>query len=199
MNLYLLVSSILVLVVLLVVLAIYTPLRQYVPGYGDINMRRELVEVRSMVDSLEEEISNNNVMMFSKKVQLSDDPAATESAEQYKQLPLDLNAQSGEPVHVTGIGDTLAMMMQSVGNREGGISEIPLSNVGSMFDPQSMNFVAPLTQTASVSQEFAPQRNHFGIDIADASSTPVKSVGRHRHLRHMVISRWLHDWRPTQK
>src|SRR5580765_4946601 len=54
MNVYVLVSTILVILVLVTVSAIvYTPLKEYIPGYADVNMRRNLMELELKSYSLQ--------------------------------------------------------------------------------------------------------------------------------------------------
>lgn len=57
LNLFVLVGSITILLVVLITsLIAFTPLREYIPGYADINMRRELINMILKTDSLEEEL-----------------------------------------------------------------------------------------------------------------------------------------------
>lgn len=55
LSVYVLLCTIFVLVTgLTVALIVFTPLRMYIPGYGDVNATRELRELKIRTDSLEQ-------------------------------------------------------------------------------------------------------------------------------------------------
>ena len=57
MSVYITLSTIFVLLTgLTVALIVFTPLRLYIPGYGDINATRELRELKMRTDSLEQAV-----------------------------------------------------------------------------------------------------------------------------------------------
>ncbi|HTQ66588.1 MAG TPA: hypothetical protein VMI12_17470 [Puia sp.] len=57
LSVYVLLSTIFVLLTgLTVALIIFTPLKLYIPGYGDINNTKELRELKIRTDSLEQEM-----------------------------------------------------------------------------------------------------------------------------------------------
>jgi len=57
MSVYITLSTIFVLLTgLTVALIVFTPLRLYIPGYGDINATKELRELKVKTDSLEEAV-----------------------------------------------------------------------------------------------------------------------------------------------
>ena len=57
LSVYITLSTIFVLLTgLTVALIVFTPLRLYIPGYGDINATRELRELKMRTDSLEQAI-----------------------------------------------------------------------------------------------------------------------------------------------
>src|ERR1041384_7521925 len=55
LSVYIVLSTIFVLLTgLTVALIVFTPLRMYIPGYGDVNATRELRELKMRTDSLEQ-------------------------------------------------------------------------------------------------------------------------------------------------
>ena len=57
MSVYVTLSTIFVLLTgLTVALIVFTPLRMYIPGYGDVNTMRELRELKVRTDSLEQQM-----------------------------------------------------------------------------------------------------------------------------------------------
>src|ERR1700722_12028311 len=58
LSVYIVLSTIFVLLTgLTVALIVFTPLKLYIPGYGDVNNTRELRELKMRTDSLEMEMS----------------------------------------------------------------------------------------------------------------------------------------------
>jgi hypothetical protein len=57
LSLYIFLSTIFVLLTgLTVALIVFTPLKLYIPGYGDVNSTKELRELKIRTDSLEQEV-----------------------------------------------------------------------------------------------------------------------------------------------
>jgi hypothetical protein len=57
LSVYIVLSTIFVLLTgLTVALIVFTPLRMYIPGYGDVNATKELRELKVRTDSLEQEM-----------------------------------------------------------------------------------------------------------------------------------------------
>ena len=61
LSVYITLSTIFVLLTgLAVALIVFTPLRMYIPGYGDVNTMRELRELKVRTDSLEQAMMNKD-------------------------------------------------------------------------------------------------------------------------------------------
>jgi hypothetical protein len=64
LSVYILLSTIFVLLTsLTVALIVFTPLRMYIPGYGDVNTTKELRELKIKTDSLEESMKQKDRYM----------------------------------------------------------------------------------------------------------------------------------------
>jgi hypothetical protein len=71
LSVYVLLSTIFVLLTsLTVALIVFTPLRMYIPGYGDVNTTKELRELKIKTDSLEESMRQKDRYMESLKAVL---------------------------------------------------------------------------------------------------------------------------------
>ena len=71
LSVYVLLSTIFVLLTsLTVALIVFTPLRLYIPGYGDVNTTKELRELKIKTDSLEESMRQKDRYMESLKTVL---------------------------------------------------------------------------------------------------------------------------------
>ena len=72
MSVYIMLSSIFVVLVgLTVALIVFTPLKQYVPGYGTQSARKELQQLKLRTDSLEQAIRMKDVYLDNLKKVLS--------------------------------------------------------------------------------------------------------------------------------
>lgn len=61
LSVYIALSTIFVLLTgLTVALIVFTPLRMYIPGYGDVNATRELRDLKIKTDSLEQAMRHND-------------------------------------------------------------------------------------------------------------------------------------------
>lgn len=175
LNIYLLLSSISVLLVTIVTLVIfYTPVRQYVPGYGDYNVKQNIIALYEAVDSMDEVSKANDLYAQSVKMHLMDDTRDLDKASNYKLDTADSGADFS-PSMIPAENDSLKALIEAEKSGKS-TAEYRVSNVGNMFDPGSMNFTAPLTASERITAEFSPEKNHYGIDIADNTDTPVKAV-----------------------
>ncbi len=48
-------------IILIISLIAFTPLREYIPGYADVNMRRQLIYLTSKLDSIEQDMESKNI------------------------------------------------------------------------------------------------------------------------------------------
>ena len=71
LSVYVLLSTMFVLLTsLTVALIVFTPLRMYIPGYGDVNTTKELRELKMKTDSLEETMRQKDRYMENLKTVL---------------------------------------------------------------------------------------------------------------------------------
>lgn len=71
LSVYVLLSTIFVLLTsLTVALIVFTPLRLYIPGYGDVNTTKELRELKIRTDSLEESMKQKDAYLENLKTVL---------------------------------------------------------------------------------------------------------------------------------
>jgi hypothetical protein len=71
LSVYVLLSTMFVLLTsLTVALIVFTPLRMYIPGYGDVNTTKELRELKLKTDSLEESMKQKDAYLENLKTVL---------------------------------------------------------------------------------------------------------------------------------
>src|ERR1700704_5652272 len=77
LSVYVFLSTVFVLLTgLTVALIVFTPLKLYIPGYGDINTSKELRELKMRTDSLEQTMQQKDVYMNSLKAVLQGNTSA---------------------------------------------------------------------------------------------------------------------------
>jgi murein DD-endopeptidase MepM/ murein hydrolase activator NlpD len=176
MNVYLALSSVVVLVVVMVVLLIaYSPIKKYLPGFGNIVEREELTELYQEMSQLEDDLD-----------------AQTQYANSFRNLLLgkyQSAVDAEKEIDTTGMGElenveevTLSaeeiqlrreMALEEVGEAARSSSGQPIS--GSQNTPLEQLFmVAPIR--GEITGAFDPEDSHNGVDIIAPKGTAVKAA-----------------------
>lgn len=172
MSLYTLIAFLVVGIAFLVVSAIaFTPLRTWIPGYGDIRQHKEIYQLYRQLDDMEKELksyeqySNNIKQVFTGDVQSEEDIAGdisisdqdsikeVERIEEDAQLRAEIKQE--ERIYASGGSDTAGGNMPS-------------------RSLEQIHFIPPVN--GSVSAEYEPAKKHYGVDIMAAKNTPIKAV-----------------------
>lgn len=171
LNIYILISSIAMVVTFLVILAIvFTPVKRFIPGYGDVSAQSEMIEIYNTLDSIEHYANaTENYTTSIQRVLTGNSQTAPEAIKE------DLSAKVSE-IHVEVSDEEMALrnqvqldMMNTNSNNEAKI------NVSPNEKPlEQLFFTSPLS--GQMSAGFAPNEEHFGIDIVAPKGTPIKSV-----------------------
>lgn len=172
LNVYVLFSSLLVVLVFLITsLIVFTPLKQYIPGYGDINVNERLVELNKSLDEIESELEARQIYINNKKKVLTGNVESPiedeETALQYKDTILNT-----EP-----IPEDLEIRNE--------VEREELLNINAPTTTSTINaprdiintvyFMSPL-KGSIISDEFDPLKNHFGIDLVAPKNSTILSV-----------------------
>ena len=153
----------LLLIILTSIIIAFTPLREYIPGYTDTNLNREVYELNLRADSIERELQKKEIYFENlKRVVEGYDFAADSamaSASIYEPLPKD-------------VIDTITLRKSKQDSLLR--AEFEAQNQYNLFGPDYLpptkpsslvkNFFVPLTGT--VINMFNPENGHFGVDIA---------------------------------
>ncbi|MFJ1425094.1 M23 family metallopeptidase [Capnocytophaga canimorsus] len=152
-------------IVLTTLLIIYTPLRQYILGFSEVKLRKEVVKLNFSVDSLESEIAKNNLYLTSvKKVLVGDiQPEKINKDSIFESFKIDPQSIDFKPNRQD------SLLRQEVADEE----RYNVFEKASYRDKEVFLF-APLR--GEISNEFSPENRHYGIDIIAAEGTPVKVV-----------------------
>lgn len=169
LNLYILLSSIFVaLTILVFCLVIYTPIKKYIPGYGDYTQYGKVAALQDRIRNLEREVQAQNEYTANiKKILIGEYETAKDQDEH--NVPKELVVP--EPVERIPEDEKLR---KSVGS-EGKTGEVPSYNFTPLDVPVENNdFMTPLK--GIVSSDFKSVEKHYGIDIIAPKDSPVKAI-----------------------
>jgi murein DD-endopeptidase MepM/ murein hydrolase activator NlpD len=183
LNVYVVISSLIVLTAFLVtMLIVYTPLKRYIPGYGDFRRDSEIAAIQAKRRELEETVSGQQLMIDNmRKISTGDLSSMTRDAEEqrFKNAGGSDDSTSTTPVNPENVEkvEEDGQLRQAVAagpitapaaaSSSGGtgLREIPLEQL----------FFMPAV-TGEITAEFNPSKDHYGIDIAAPRSSAIKAA-----------------------
>jgi murein DD-endopeptidase MepM/ murein hydrolase activator NlpD len=172
LNVYIVVSTILVVFFVIVFsLVAYTPLRKYIPGYGDGNMDKEVLALTKELDALEKEFNAQKAYADNFRKMLVGDVTTEEDID-----------QEVEPMAPdSSLNITPSENEQSLRN------EIDLKEVGEAAKKgratnlnardvplEQLFFLSPIN--GEISAGFMPDKKHYGVDVLAPKNTAIKAV-----------------------
>jgi len=183
LNVIIFVSSLVIILVTLTFLLIaYTPLKTYVPGYPDIDQRKELYKLNLLADSLMQDIKQKNIYIENiKRIINNQEIVENEStgninAGSIKYDTIKNNISADDSLFRVEFENQTKYNLYV-----DELDEIEASKTNSL---QNLNFFKPAN--GIITAKFNIQERHYGIDIATSHNEAVKSV-----LDGTVI---LSDW-----
>lgn len=148
-------------VLITTVIIAYTPLREYVPGYGSVAEQRQLLALSAEADSIENELMYKD--FFIQNIQnlvLGKEPMA--SFEAYKDSTINYR----EIANVKSKEDS--MLRQEMGGME--------YSMGKSYNTKSSSVVFIPPVKGMVSEPYNPAINHLAVDITGPKNEAVKAV-----------------------
>lgn len=171
LNVYVLLSSLLVVMAIIVFLLIAaTPLKKYLPGYGSVSQDKEMRELYLQMDEMEKELANHRRYSENFRKILVGDVETEQEVPQVEEETLDTIDEIPR--------DPILDQLQRESARPDAANE-PKEGRASNLSPrdvplEQMYFTAPLR--GMVSAKFAPQDDHNGVDILAPKNTPVQAA-----------------------
>jgi murein DD-endopeptidase MepM/ murein hydrolase activator NlpD len=174
LNLYVALSTLLFLVAILVFLLIaYTPLRKYIPGYGDIVQRQEMNELQDIVDDLSGRLEEQNLYINNLLRNIHGEVVTSADVENQGAI-VDTTDVEPVPLSEEEIQLRREMALERVGqnsrNSEGygpspGSDEVTLAQL----------FLVPPV-SGEISAGFNATEDHLGVDILAPQNTAIKAA-----------------------
>jgi murein DD-endopeptidase MepM/ murein hydrolase activator NlpD len=159
-------SAALMLIILTLYLIAFTPIREYIPGYADVNMRRNLIKMTLKTDSLMQKL-NADEKYLSNMLDILNDKVDTtlpkkKTGQQLYDSIQQLNKSAAD-----------SQLRWQIENQE----QFTLVNNGDKAFSSgigSYSFFTPLK--GSVTSKFSTAQKHFGIDIVSNANEGIKSA-----------------------
>jgi hypothetical protein len=153
------------LIILVTILIAFTPVREFIPGYPDGSMRRDMIINAILLDSLEHEIRIREQLMENIKDIIS-------GREPRRFEYISDTIISVDDINFSRTRQDSLLRMQIEGDEQFNI--IPTPALFRTSNPPVALFIPPTT--GLIINRFNPGQKHFGIDMVTEPDQPVLSV-----------------------
>jgi len=166
LNVFTIIGSFALLWTLVVAMTIvFTPIREYIPGYTDVDLRSDVISLTFKSDSMERELSQRFLYLQNINRILKGEPIPPEN-----ELPIDSSRYYGEiSTSKTPADSLLRAYVENEDQFNLSVSADGIANAGI----RNFTFFAPVNGT--VTSEFEMEQNHFGIDVVAPENEAIKS------------------------
>ncbi len=175
MNVFVLVTSLSVFLIFVTsYLIAFTSLREYIPGYTDLNLKRDVYELKQAADSIEMTLRQKDLFLNNLRLIISEGDFPDDSASL---------AKSGMP-HASGAYDTITLRHSEKELKLR--SEFEEAEKYSLQTDPAMipeaykraytvsNFFTPLK--GIITNKFSPSQRHYGVDVVAKSNEAIKAA-----------------------
>lgn len=173
LNVYVMLSTLVVLVSALAIAAIvFTPIKRLIPGYGTANAHPEMVKIYKDIDSLEqlvaaqERYNEGMKKLLTAGVEYAPSEPPSKKAAEGNHEPVQRSEEDAKLRNEVEMADIRAVTGSAVANPVN-ISprEVPL---------EQMHFSTPIGGT--IVAGFDPDKRHLGVDVIAPKNTPIKAA-----------------------
>lgn len=177
LNIYLLVSTIIVATAFFVILFIvFTPVRKYIPGYGDVNLRpeaellaKEVIRLQELHKANETYVTNVK-RVFAADHEYEDEISPVDSTNVLPDSLLKLDRiEEDEELRIAVESDELVSIPD-----DGEIDENNAEFRSRTVPLEQLYLTAPAK--GEISNGFRMDKGHYGVDILAPKNTPIKSI-----------------------
>ncbi|TVR81358.1 MAG: M23 family metallopeptidase [Chitinophagaceae bacterium] len=172
LNLYTGISSILLILIFVIIsVIVFTPVKQYIPGYGDLGMRAQLIDLNIKTDSLEMVVAQREAWIDNIKYILRGEIETEFPDTSEESLAADFYYDT---IRLDKISPEEALLRQAVEQEMQTSIFYEGTNQPGSFSYLEKNFMTPMR--GLVTAEFDPGKGHYGIDVVAESNSPVKAI-----------------------
>ncbi|MBU6340986.1 MAG: M23 family metallopeptidase [Bacteroidetes bacterium] len=179
LSVYIALSSLVVgTAIMVTMLIVWTPLKRYIPGYGDYARDREIAALSSKLYKLEREVeSSQRYYSNFRKILVGDLGDLSKSAAEKKGLPE--NPADTLPKDVERIPEDEQLRSEvargTFTSDPSAQTSAALGPIGPRDIPLSQQFFMPPV-SGEVTSSFDLSKNHYGIDVAAPKNTAIKAA-----------------------
>jgi len=154
-------------------LVAYTPLKEFIPGYTSLTLRKEAIRNSFLLDSLSTEFEKKDQFIQSMKTALTGeiDGASSSLSEPPGQTPLRLNSES-----ILTEADSL-LRLEVIQEDKYNVIPNDLANVNYLLYPPAIG---------PISQEYDPDNKHYAVDVVLKEYAPIMAVAHGT----VIFSEW---------
>jgi len=160
------ISSAVILMLTVSVIIIFTPLREYIPGYTDVSLREELTAMVLKADSLEKQLNLNNAYLDNiSSILKGENPNVMDSTSEEQAL-------NSENIDATSKSIEDSLLRDYVEREDSYSLSSTTSSKGQTLN--KLYFFTPLKGT--VTDGYNLKKEHFGTDIVAPKNEAIKAT-----------------------
>lgn len=162
-----------VLIILVISLVALTPLREYIPGYADVNMRKNLIILGEKADSLTIALQEREAYMENLKRILSGQPGKSDSGSS-KKVSDTAVAKGKNKIFLAPSRADSALRHEVESQNQYNVSSNNVLTSKAGDNISNYFFFTPLK--GIVTNGFNPSKSHFGVDIVTKENEAIKAT-----------------------
>ena len=171
LNVYILISTVIVVVALMVVSLIsFTPLRKYIPGYGDVSAQEKLVEISGELEQMEKQLESQHLYYDNVKKVLTGKVETEQAVEEQNTEVQDSIVEAERSQADEKLRKEMALAEIGAVAQQNRTTNLGRENVSLA----QLFFSPPVT--GEISAGFMPDKKHLGVDILAPKNTAVKAT-----------------------
>lgn len=170
LNVFITIGTVaIILIVLTTFLIAFTPLREYIPGYTDVTLRKRVVELQQLTDSLEVDFRQKSLYIQNIK-NIIDGKVITDDT-----TDMSIETDGYQKIEYTrSVEDSLLRQSYDDETSYDLYYNEAEKLSATAYDRMSTNFFNPLE--GIITNEFDMAKQHYGIDIVSKQNEAVKAT-----------------------
>lgn len=162
-------TLIIILVIVTIYIIAFTPLREYIPGYGSNESDRNIRELMLKADSLEENLKNKDLYLYN----IRNIMEGKEVVDKLPEKP-DSAGNKYDNLNFAKSKEDSLLRLEMEQQDKYNIAVSDNSSGSSISSISSFFFFTPLK--GIITNNYDPANNHYGIDIVAAKNEAIKST-----------------------
>ncbi len=162
-------TAVILLIILTTYIIAFTPLREYIPGYMDVNLQKKIYELQLHADSIEQEFKLKDLYLTNLRKIINGENIGEDIS-----MPSDTQVDYAHLTLTHSLEDSLLRAeyeSQDMYDLRNLVNE-PLS--GAQASVSGFMFFTPLQGV--VTNHFNPKENHYGVDIVSGRNEAIKAT-----------------------